>query len=131
MTDKKLSERMEEWGAWDGEADKWWDKFYASLPSIMGKGSEPRDAFQSFVNNQAQDWALEVAALEAENASLLAANARLAGALHPGPKPNDDVYRDFNGRWMTHKYSIGYDSNVHWCRAANKYEFVTGRKVDE
>ena len=80
---------------------------------------------------ESRQYRERIAALEADNARLLAANARLVEALHPGPKPDDDVYRDFNGRWMTHKYSIGYDSNVHWCRAANKYEFVTGRKVDE
>jgi hypothetical protein len=109
MSDK-LSERM------SGTADFWDCEDHISLSD----GAK-----------HLRDYSTEVAALEAERDALVA-------ALHPGPMPRGQS----TGAPKCHRSeapagNIGYwrsDSAfagaVEWCLAANKYEAVTGRKVD-
>ena len=61
---------------------------------------------------------------------LKAENERLRGALHPGRLPDSThhVFREASGKWGT---NLPEDTaNVCWCFIANRYEQLTGLRVD-
>ena len=84
------------------------------------------------------DWSHAITAVpmaripQTELDALIAERDALVAALHPGLMPKGVRRGEHDPRWFVAPDKVWNSTwPGEWCDAANKYEAVTGRKVDE